>query len=157
MKHILSILILTFSCLPVAAQKGLNVEEIFDGDIVAKTYMVENFIKGEQLSRYKLTFFRSIKFKATAEERSKIEARVNEDIKHAIDLEQERRGGDQKAGEPATLSYAMMTLPANNNEKSKRNYLCYQCSPMRNGYAITLVFMQGYATINELRKMFKKK
>lgn len=154
--------------LPVKAQKGLHVNDIFDGDVVAKTYMVDNLIKGEQLKPYKLTFFRSIKFKASAEERKKIESLVNEDIKNSLDLEQERQGqpDDLKPEKiakylQAPLNYAMMTLPPDGKfdpNSPNRWYLCYQCTPYKqHEYAITLVFMKGYATVAELRKMFKKK
>jgi len=131
---------------------------------VAKTYMVENMIKGEQLNPYKLTYFRSIKFKATPEERKKIEKLVNEDIKNSLDLEQERQGSQEQGLAQnlttAPLSYAMMTLPPDGKfdpNSPNRWYLCYQCTPFKkNEYAITLVFMKGHATVKELRKMFKK-
>ena len=157
MRRFLFLLMVNLVCLPVLAQKGLHVAEIFDGDIVAKTYMVENMLKGEQLSRYKLTFFRSIKFKASVEERHKIEALVNEDIRHAIDLEQERKWDGRKDSR-AGLNYAVMTLPPQDaRDRKSRRYLCYQCLPLRGEYAITLIYMQGHATLDELRKMFKKK
>jgi len=157
-------IILLLACFPAMAQKGLHVNEVFDGDIVEKTYMVENLIKGEQLSSYKLTYFRSIKFKATPEERKKIEKMVNEDIKNSLDLEQERQGSQEQGLAQtlttAPLSYAMMTLPPDGKfdpNSPNRWYLCYQCTPFKkNEYAITLVFMKGHATVKELRKMFKK-
>lgn len=168
MRHLIILLALPLlAALPASAQKGLHVNEIFDGDVVRKTYMVENLIKGEQLKPYKLTFFRSIKFKATAEERRKIEALVNEDIKNSLDLEQERQGeadkirkGDVTHALQAPLNYAMMTLPPDGkwdpNRPNNLWYLCYQCTPVRNEYAITLVFMKGNASIKELEKMFRK-
>ncbi len=164
MRHILYIIACLLTALPASAQKNLAVNDIFDGDIVAKTYMVENMIKGEQLNPYKLTYFRSIKFKATPEERKKIEKLVNEDIKNSLDLEQERQGTTVESktsnSQESPLSYAMMTLPADGKyspENPNRWYLCYQCTPFKkNEYAITLVFMKGHATIKELRKMFKK-
>lgn len=168
MKTLLTILFCCICSLSIKAQKGLHVEDIFDGDIVKKTYMIENIIKGEQLSTYKLTFFRSIKFKASEEERQKIEALVNEDIKNSLDLEQERQGDYEKLMKgnmshylQSPLNYAVMTLPPDGkwdpNKPNKLWYLCYQCTPVRDGdYAITLVFMKGNASLSELRKMFKK-
>lgn len=165
MRHLLFTALVLLSALPSIAQKGLHVSEIFDGDVVAKTYMVDNLVKGEQLKPYKLTFFRSIKFKATAEERTKIEKLVSEDIKNSLDLELERQ--EEKEGDKQTTPltppyrYAMMTLPPDGKfDPNSRNrwYLCYQCTPFKqNEYAITLVFMKGHATVAELRKMFKKK
>lgn len=167
MRHLLLSILFLLTILPAKAQKGLYVNEIFEGDIVKKTYMVDNLIKGEQLKPYKLTYFRSIKFKASEEERRKIEELVNKDIKKAIDLEQERQGENDKVKEDgkihvlqSPLSYAMMTLEPSEKAKpdgSSRWYLCYQCTPFKtNEYAITMVFMKGNATIKELRKMFKK-
>ena len=46
MKYTLFIItLLATAFLPVKAQKGLHVNEIFDGDIVSRTYMVENIVK----------------------------------------------------------------------------------------------------------------
>lgn len=164
MKHIVFTILFLLALLPLKAQKGLHVNDIFDGDIVKKTYMVDNLIKGEQLKPYKLTYFRSIKFKASAEERSKIEKLVGEDIKNSLDLELERQGDkdSDKRSEPLSppYHYVMMTLPPDGKfdpNSPNRWYLCYQCTPYKNSeFAITLVFMKGYATVPELRKMFKK-
>lgn len=165
MKHTLYIILaLLCMALPSKAQKGLHVNEIFEGDIVEKTYMVDNLIKGEQLKPYKLTFFRSLKFKASAEGRAKIEKLVSEDIKNSLDLELERQRGKESDKNATPLSppfsYVMMTLPPDGKfdpNSPNRWYLCYQCTPYKkNEYAITLVFMKGHATVKELRKMFKK-
>lgn len=165
MRHLYIILAsLILSVLPMKAQKNLHVNEVFDGDIIKKTYMVENLIKGESLESYKLTFFRSIKFKATAEERAKIEKLVSEDIKNSLDLEMERQGGEKSDNQASPLSppyrYVMMTLPPDGKfdpNSPNRWYLCYQCTPFKtNEFAITLVFMKGHATVKELRKTFKK-
>lgn len=158
MKHILFTLIAMLFPLATKAQKGLHVADIFDGDIVSKTYMVENIIRGEQLSRYKLSYFRSIKFKATAEERRRIEALVNEDIRQSASLEQERQGIPAQKDGTVPITYAMMTFPLSQEGDAKqRRFLCYQCSPVRQEFAVTLVYMQGQATLDELRKIFKKK
>lgn len=164
MRHLLLSILFLLTILPAKAQKGLYVNEIFEGDIVKKTYMVDNLIKGEQLKPYKLTFFRSLKFKASAEGRAKIEKLVSEDIKNSLDLELERQRGKESDKNATPLSppfsYVMMTLPPDGKfdpNSPNRWYLCYQCTPYKkNEYAITLVFMKGHATVKELRKMFKK-
>lgn len=152
-----TILLLAVAALPglateACAQKGLHVNGIYEGEVVERSCMIENQIRGQQLEQYKLHLFRSIKFKATEEERAETERRVEADMQHAQDLEMERSG---------RLNYAMMTLPPAAGGKApqqgERRYLCYQCVPMRSGYAITLVFMQGHATLKEMRAMFKKK
>lgn len=132
------------------AQQGLNVDHVYEGNVVKKSCMVENIIKGKQLACYKLHFFRSIKFKATEKQRAEIERCVDADMRYAQDLEMERG---------TRLNYAMMTLKPMGEKAPKEGelwYLCYQCVPVKGVYAITLVFMQGHATLNEMRVNFKK-
>ena len=46
------------------AQSGLNVSPLFEGKIIPTQRMVETRVKGKMLSKYQLTFFRSVRFKA---------------------------------------------------------------------------------------------
>lgn len=155
------IIALLATVLTASAQKGLHVNEVFDGDIVEKTYMVENIVKGQQLQRYGLSYFRSIKFKASEDERQKIERLVELDMKNSFDLEQERKVASAGKNQKVSLVYAIMTLPPEGQGHTygpNHWYLCYQCAPYKKQeYAITLVFMEGTASIEKLRTMFNQK
>ena len=147
--------IMLLSAQQAGAQKGLRVNDVFDGDVVAKDNMVVNIIKGERLAPYKLRYFRSLKFKCSEEERRRIEERVVADMKQAEDLEMERKGDSHDSW----LYYAMMTLPPlgkSSGNGIRQWYLCYQCVPAKNAFLITLVFMEGNATMKEMRRAFNK-
>ena len=142
--------------LSVCAQKGLHTNEVFEN--VKKNEVVQTIVKGRQLSKYKLTYFRSIKFKASEEEHKHIEELVREDMENACDLEMGIHDNLNGA-----LDYAIMILPPEIADKTSTNgheelyYLCYQCVKKDElSYAITLVFMKGTATMKELSKTFKR-
>ena len=52
------------------AQSGLNIEPLFAGKIIPQQRMVETRVKGKMLSKYQLTFFRSVRFKANNKQES---------------------------------------------------------------------------------------
>ena len=52
------------------AQSGLNVSPLFEGKIIPTQRMVETRVKGKMLSKYQLTFFRSVRFKANNKQES---------------------------------------------------------------------------------------
>lgn len=149
----LLLLAMALAFVEAGAQKGLRVNDIFEGDVVEKNNMVVNIIKGGQLAPYKLRYFRSLKFKASEEERRKIEERVAADMQRAEDLEMERKGDARDSW----LYYAMMTLPPQGKSSARHSYLCYQCVPANSVFYITLVYMEGSATLEEMRRVFKGK
>ena len=50
--------------LPCSAQSGLHINQLFEGKIVPKRQMVETLIRGKAISKYKLSYFHSVRFKA---------------------------------------------------------------------------------------------
>lgn len=122
------------------AQRALHVERLFAGQVVPRQKMVETIVKGERLKTYRLTLFRSLRFTATDSERQQVERLVRSDAKMATDKEIEMRNGE--------LQYALCQLPAT----SRQRYLCYQ----RNGNSLLIVYLEGAATLSELKNMFSQ-
>ena len=90
---------------------------------------------------------------ATPAEMSRIQALLLEDGKGAEDRQTEYTGG--------VLTYALFRfrttvrstryeMPAEGNK-----YLCLQVFPKGDRYDVTLVYMSGDATLDELKKLFK--
>lgn len=147
------IIALTF-CFMIAlcswAQEGLHVKDVFEGNIVGKEQLKETFIKGEMLASYRLSLLRTIKFTATEEQRKKIEQLVEKDIEgvlksHSDNCEMERRNNH--------LYYAIVQLP---DQNARHRYLCFQGKKNGEQTAITLVYMEGSASLTDLKKTFKK-
>ncbi|MCI6642722.1 MAG: DUF6108 family protein [Alloprevotella sp.] len=120
------------------AQKGLQVERLFAGKVVPRQKMTETFVKGQRLSSYRLTLFRSLRFTATEAERQQVEALVRNDAKTATSKEVDIRNGQWQ--------YALCQLPPTHTQR----YLCYQ----RTGNSLLVVYLEGSATLSELKNMF---
>lgn len=153
MKRMILIAIGLFATLTVLAQSGFQVNPVFDGKLVPKSRMEETFIEGSQLSPYKLRVFRSVKFTVTESEFSEIQTRLLEDARGAADRQTDYAGGK--------LCYAVLRFPV--KVRSTRNdtslvdgskYLCLQAARKGDGYQVTLVYMSGDATLEDLKTIF---
>ena len=84
MKKILIIIIMWFITITTAqAQSGLNISPLFEGKVIPTQRMVETRVKGKMLSKYQLTFFRSVRFKANnKQEINRVHDMIELDIKN---------------------------------------------------------------------------
>lgn len=139
-------------CLSTSAQRGLQINEVFEGKVIAKQYMQESLIKGDNVAPYKLRLLHTVKFLANNSQRTKADALFNIDMKERIsdddsNMEMETRDG--------FLYYAIVQLT--DNDKGSHRYICYQCRPKSTKFDITMVYMEGEASLADLRKTFKRK
>jgi hypothetical protein len=138
--------------LSTSAQRGLQINEVFEGKVIAKQYMQESLIKGDNVASYKLRLLHTVKFLANNSQRAKADALFNIDMKERIsdddsNMEMETRDG--------FIYYAIVQLT--DNEKGTHRYICYQCRPKSTKFDITMVYMEGEASLADLRKTFKRK
>lgn len=138
--------------LSTSAQRGLQINEVFEGKVIAKQYMQESLIKGDNVAPYKLRLLHTVKFLANNSQRAKADALFNIDMKERIsdddsNMEMETRDG--------FIYYAIVQLT--DNEKGTHRYICYQCRPKSTKFDITMVYMEGEASLADLRKTFKRK
>ncbi|MCH5168362.1 MAG: hypothetical protein J1F27_01885 [Prevotellaceae bacterium] len=153
MKHLLIALMLIGITLPLQAQNGLHINDIFEGNIVPKQEIQQkSLMKGNILVPYKLKVLHTVKFMADSLLQEKAEALFTKDMKECLsddndNLELENRDG--------YLYYAIVQLT--NTRKGMHRYICYQCRKNADGYSLALAYMEGWATLTELRRMFKKK
>ena len=139
-------------CLSTSAQRGLQINEVFEGQVIAKQYMQESLIKGDNVAPYKLRLLHTVKFLANNSQRAKADALFNIDMRERIsdddsNMEMETRDG--------FLYYAIVQLT--DNDKGSHRYICYQCRPKSTKFDITMVYMEGEASLADLRKTFKRK
>lgn len=139
-------------CLGTSAQRGLQINEVFEGKVIAKQYMQESLIKGDNVAPYKLRLLHTVKFLANNSQRAKADALFNIDMRERIsdddsNMEMETRDG--------FLYYAIVQLT--DNDKGSHRYICYQCRPKSTKFDITMVYMEGEASLADLRKTFKRK
>lgn len=145
--HILLGLLLLLFCLPLQAQKNLHIASLFDGQYRDRKDATEVLMKGRKLVPYKLTLFRSLTLNTTTVNVAQIEKLVRADGATAIDKEAGSRGG--------RLYYAFYQLkPAGDT----RRYLFFRNNSLQTGSGkkntLTVIYMEGTATIEELKHTF---
>lgn len=148
MKRVFTIIVLMFALVVEGrSQTGLQIAELFDGQYKRKDNAIEVVVKGNQLERYRLKVFRSLTVKNDPKDFERIEKLVEQDEKNAISKETGRIG--------ERLYYAFYCFPS---EKEHYRYIFYRNSSLRKTESneLTLIYMEGNVTMDELKKMFKK-
>ena len=129
-----------------SAQKDLQVGAIFDGKVIPPKVMKETFIKSAQLDPFNLEQYRSVSFTGDDKVLEEVTRRVLADAENATDQEIHMNQG--------RLVYAILTFERANHDN---RFICYQCVTKAGSHSITLVYMHGPATLNDLKKIFKTK
>lgn len=129
------------------AQSGLSVSPYFDDDFVRNSTQTSISLKGEKVKPYKLSLFRSITLSSQGEDARHVERAVLSDAAHAIEHEAGRKEGK--------LYYGFYRLPPENGQN---RYLFYRNNALRKGgeQNVILIYMEGKATIAELKRHFGK-
>lgn len=154
MNRILLIFCVLCASVSLSAQSGFGIAPVFNGKLVPSSRINETYIDGSQLAPYKLRVFRSVKFTATADEYRQVMTLLLQDAEGAEDKQTEYKEGD--------LVYALFRFRAqvrstrNERQTEGSKYLCMQAARSGDGYALTLVYMAGDATLADLKQLFKK-
>ena len=148
MKRVFTIIVLMLALVVEGrSQTGLQIAELFNGQYKRRDNAIEVVVKGNKLERYRLKVFRSLTIKNDPTDFERIEKLVEEDGKNAISKETGRIG--------ERLYYAFYCLPS---EKDHYRYIFYRNSSLRKveSNELTLIYMEGNVTMDELKRMFKK-
>ena len=148
MKRILLIVVAWLSIVVTAgAQSGLNIEPLFAGKIIPQQRMVETRVKGKMLTKYQLTFFRSVRFKANnKQEINRVRDLIELDTKENPGFAYGENYSSKKSHSKETY---MLQLP---KQGSQNRFLCYK----RNKEEITLIYMEGTLnSLSTLRELIK--
>ena len=127
------------------AQKDLTSWDIFRGKIIPVREMVKTEVKGGGITSYKLTYYLGINASVTTEEALQLSAMVEADTEEALTSEAEKTGD--------LLTYALVEPKAKGKD---HRYLCWQARPDGGRWKVTLLYLEGQATVEELKKMFEK-
>lgn len=143
-KLLIVIALSLMALLPVHAQKGLQIDSLFRGKLVDMSLVSESVVSGRKLSPYNLDYFRSVRFVANDRQIAKVSVWIQDDAMIADDKELESANG--------RLIYALLRFP---QLGSKNKYVGYQVK--RNGGRdyVTVVYMEGTATVEDLKVIFK--
>lgn len=147
MKKIILLLSLLLSCAAAFAQEGLMVSWVFS-DAVTGRDKVETKITGRRLKPYKLSLYRHCKVSVTEEDLNRIAGWIGKDSEKASEKETEYQDGK--------LVYALARIE---DPEVGNKYVCYQVKSRNNNdrtYRITVVYLEGKATLGDLENIFKK-
>ena len=148
MKRVLLIIVAWLSIVVTAgAQSGLNIEPLFAGKIIPQQRMVETRVKGKMLTKYQLTFFRSVRFKANnKQEINRVRDLIELDTKENPGFAYGENYSRKKSHSKETY---MLQLP---KQGSQNRFLCYK----RNKEEITVIYMEGTLnSLSTLRELIK--
>lgn len=146
MKQILILIVLLLPAWTVSAQGDLQVGAVFDGKVVPQKAMKETFIRSSQLDPFNLEQYHSVSFTGDEQILAEVSRRVLTDAENATEKEIHMNEGK--------LVYAILTFESADYDN---RFVCYQCASKAGSYAITLVYMHGPATLDDLKKLFKTK
>lgn len=145
-KIIIFLMFLLLSTGAAFAQKGLNSLPVFQGEVIPERQMVMTEVRGDGMATYKLSYYRSVRFQVDTLTARKVAALVEADALTADSAETEKTG--------ELLTYGLVQLKPLG---ITRRYLCYQARPTTfHGWMITIIYLEGSATLQDLRSMFEK-
>ena len=144
-KTIVTLMALLLLALSASAQRDLNCYPVFQGKVVPRKQMVVTEVRGSSMAAYQLDYYRGISFLANEALTRKVAALVEADADGAAVNETE------KVGE--LLTYALVQ-PLSTGKMNR--YLCYQAREVGDKWKVTILYLEGAATLDDLRKMFDK-
>lgn len=150
MRRIFLLTIFILLALTGSAQSdALELSRIMDGRVVPLERMVTTRVKGRPLKRYKLDYYRSARFTATAAEENACRKAVNND--------RQQYGGtqwEQRTTGKGKVSLAFM-LPRENGRNRFVSYVTQKDGQGR--YNVILIYMEGsVASLKELKTLINQ-
>lgn len=145
MKRVIFILFLIGSmALPALSQTGLHIAQLFDGPFKRRTDATEVYMKGRSVRDYGLSIFRSLSVSYPPDDRL-MERLVRLDARQAVNKEESYKG--------TALYYGFYQLP---QYKGLNRYIFYKHTRTKKQPA-TLIYMEGKASIQEIKRRFMKR
>jgi hypothetical protein len=139
------ILILLCSVLTLAAQKNLAVNELFNSPEARSGKLDQVRVEGKQLKPYQLTLYRSLTIPSGTTVYGRVEGCIRADSEKAYTMEIGRSEG--------RISYAFLCIAG---EDINRYVFYRHLKPAKSKAEAAIVYMEGYASLDELKTMFKK-
>ncbi|MCD8387302.1 MAG: DUF6108 family protein [Bacteroidales bacterium] len=127
------------------AQKGLAIEELFDGRYKKDPQAVVTNVRGDALNKYDLSLYRSISIQDRETDIPQMVELVTTDGSQAVDSETSYRGG--------ALYYAFYRLPRRNDRNC---YILYLNQHLDKGDKVLLIYLEGEANTKQVKAMLKK-
>ena len=138
MKKLLTLILLSLSShIGLWAQKGLAIQAAFD-EMAVKKNATEVVMSGKRLKNFHLSFFHSLEIKdPSTSDHHHISSLVQTDAAQAVTREE-------------TSEHKFYELP---QHKGNHSYILYRNS----GQSLTLIYIEGKASLKQIKQYFQKK
>ena len=148
MKRI-TIIILTclLTTMAAMAQTGLNINRLFDGRYKKAAGATEIIVTGVQAREIGLTVYHSLSV-TDKNQAELVEAMVVKDGAQAVDKEVEYRNGQ--------LYYGFYTMKKSKRDNRYIFYLNQNLARKSPKNIVTLIYMEGFASQEEIKKLIRK-
>lgn len=144
-KYLLIVSLVLLAMAPARAQKGLQIDSLFSKAVPITGYE-ESLVKGSALRDYNLSYFRSFRFPADQALIDRIASWIKQDALTATSKDMQEEDGE--------LTYALLQF---DGDKSKKRYVGHQIRHIDGKDYVTVVYMEGKASVKDLHSFFKKR
>lgn len=144
-KLLLMVSLALLAAAPSWAQKDLQIDSLFSKAVPITGYE-ESLVKGSTLKDYNLSYFRSLRFPADQALMDRIAAWIKADARKATSKDIQEEDGK--------LTYALLQF---DGDKSKKRYVGHQVRRSDGKDYVTVVYMEGRASVKDLHSFFKKR
>ena len=155
MKRITIILTFLLSFIAGYAQQGLRMNDLFEGRIIPQERLIETRIRGKALSKYQLSYYRSLRFKASEKEVADLRRLMNEDGKgHFVTASDRAESKGTRAVQ--NYIYRIQLGP----QDGKHRFLCYQdvFTSHKEPREVMVIYMEGsVADLSKLEELINNK
>ena len=110
-------LLMLIASLSASAQRGLHIDELFEGRIIPQERMIETRVRGKTLEKYQLTYYRSLRMTVSHDESTQLGQLLDKDKETSIDMRSYRE--NPHSWKTYTCK---MQLPSSGG---KNRFLCY--------------------------------
>lgn len=151
-RNMILALLLILSSASLPAQERVSLESLFTQNlgILKGENVTQVHLSGSKIASYKLTLFKSLTLKPTKETYQFIESLVEAEI------EAEKATCHEMSRKNDQLYHGLYQLPS--KEKGIHRYIFYRNNALteKSDSLLTLIYMEGSATIQQLQKTFRK-
>ena len=149
MKKAILLFIMTVCGMSLQAQSNLHITTIFDHISEYEKDTKTVWVKGKELRKYKLDLYRSI-----STENSQIAGTMEKAV-----MADSRKAADKEIGYIGSrLYFAFLSLPPEAAGQDFMRFIFYRNPSLKDGAKkeVTLVYMEGRITMDQLKNLFKK-
>jgi hypothetical protein len=140
MKKLIVMILMLAVGVSAHAQTGLKINSLFEGRIIPQERLVDTRVRGKTLEKYHLSYYRSLRFTVSEEERLRLRKIVDSDSRgHFADIYETNNTYTQKIQVDA--------------QNGKNRFLCYQEQHKGKGglCQVTVIYMEG--TVSSLKQL----